>query len=66
MTTHDIENLLLAALYRKDCPDTIELADLHAGVLFPEEEDALRAHLEKCPHCSQEYARLEAFFELPD
>jgi hypothetical protein len=51
------------ALYRLDCPTSIELGEYHLELLPPERRLALRSHLHACPHCARELRQLRGFVE---
>lgn len=56
-----IENKL-TALFRVDCPDTVELGEFHLNMIDDRQRfGALKAHVAVCPHCTQELAQLEAY-----
>jgi len=52
-----------AALYRLDCPSSIELGEYHLDLLLPERQHAVRSHLHTCPHCARELRQLAVFAE---
>lgn len=52
---------ITANLYRRVCPDTIELGEYHLGMLASKQALAIEAHLTECPHCSRELAQLSAY-----
>ena len=52
---------ITANLYRRVCPETIELGEYHLGMLPSEQTLAIEAHLTECPHCSKELAQLSAY-----
>ncbi len=56
-----LESGLLAALYRRECPDTMAIGEYQLGLLPEPEQIQLKAHLERCPHCQGELARLAEF-----
>lgn len=47
-----MEALLQAVLYRHTCPTAEELLDYHLGNLTGTADEALRRHVELCPHCT--------------
>ncbi|MCK6623699.1 MAG: hypothetical protein DPW09_02065 [Anaerolineae bacterium] len=56
-----LEAGLVAALYRQDCPAVIELGEYQLGLVNEATATRLAAHLERCPHCQAELARLADF-----
>lgn len=56
-----LEAGLVAALYRQDCPAVIELGEYQLGLVNEATATRLAAHLERCPHCQAELARLTDF-----
>jgi hypothetical protein len=57
----ELEAGLVAALYRQDCPAMIELSEYQLGLVNEITAARLAAHLERCPHCQAELARLADF-----
>jgi len=65
----DIDNIdeetleagLQAALYRRDCPETIELSEYQLGLLAEAKVASLKTHINRCPHCQAELDRLAEF-----
>ena len=57
-----LEAALQAALYRRDCPDTMELGDYHMGLLIGDQHARIHGHVQRCPHCQAELSRLNDFF----
>jgi predicted anti-sigma-YlaC factor YlaD len=53
-----LERLLRQALYRFDCPSPDLLRDYHWRYLPTDERRRVEAHLETCPHCTEELADL--------
>lgn len=49
------------ALHRQDCPETMELGKYQFGLLVETDQARLTAHLEQCPYCQAELARLAEF-----
>ncbi|MFN8441653.1 MAG: hypothetical protein U0175_12820 [Caldilineaceae bacterium] len=47
-----MEALLQAVLYRHTCPTAEELLDYHLGNLTGTADEAVRRHVEICPHCT--------------
>ncbi|MFN8459062.1 MAG: zf-HC2 domain-containing protein [Anaerolineae bacterium] len=56
-----LEAALRTALYRQDCPEVMVLGEYQLGLLAEVEVARLAAHLEHCPHCQAELARLADF-----
>jgi len=56
-----VERRLRQALYRFDCPSLDLLRDYHWGYLPAGEHHQVKAHLDACPHCQAELARLAEF-----
>jgi len=52
---------MTARLYRLSCPSTIELGEYHLGMLPDVQREAVRHHLDTCPHCSSEVAQLKSY-----
>jgi anti-sigma factor RsiW len=52
---------LTAALYRRDCPTSLELGEYRLRVLPSRRAEAVKRHLAGCPRCSAEVARLDGF-----
>ena len=50
-------------LYRLPCPTPIELGDYHLGMLDPVQAERIARHLDDCPLCSAEIARLSSYIE---
>lgn len=57
----NIEDTLMARLYRADCPEPAELGDYHLGLLMPQQAAVIHSHLAGCPHCTRELAQLEGY-----
>lgn len=53
--------VLQAALYRQDCPETMKLGEYQLGLLAEAEATQIKVHLNRCPHCQAELARLAEF-----
>jgi hypothetical protein len=53
-----LEAALKAALYRQDCPYTMDLVEYQMGSLADPERERLQAHLTRCPHCKEELHRM--------
>ena len=50
-------------LYRLSCPTPIELGDYQLGMLEPVQAGRIARHLDDCPLCSAEIARLSTYLE---
>ena len=59
-----LEANLRAALYRHDCPTTMELGEYQLGFLVEPEALRVKAHLGDCPHCQAEFSRLIEFLAV--
>jgi hypothetical protein len=57
----NMEDSLMARLYRADCPEPAELGEYHLGLLAPERVALLKTHLAGCPHCAREVAQLQTY-----
>ena len=55
------EGHLTTQLYRVDCPSPFELGEYHLGMLPAAQMEAIRHHLDECPHCRSEIAQLEGY-----
>jgi anti-sigma factor RsiW len=55
-----IDGLLTAALYRVPCPETEVLVQYQAGLLPAGAGRQIKRHVDQCPHCAGEVARLSA------
>jgi len=56
-----LQGQLLSKFYRQLCPDSMELGEFHLGMLSKENSQAVKKHLEECPHCRQELADMQNF-----
>jgi len=56
-----LEAALQAALYRRDCPSTMELGDYQTGLLAGDQHARIHSHVQRCPHCQAELSRLANF-----
>jgi hypothetical protein len=56
-----IEEKLTLALYRMNCPDSIELGEYYLGGGLDERAVFMAQHLAECPHCAREVAQLESY-----
>lgn len=50
------QSLLLNTMYRKPCPEPLELGEYLTGMLTDERHDQIALHLDECPHCIREMA----------
>lgn len=57
----ELEDRLTAALYRANCPDTMELGEYYLGMISETRAAFVEQHLKECPHCSREVAQLDGF-----
>lgn len=58
-----LQGRLTKSLYRFECPTPSMLGEYHMRLLPRDAEEQVRTHLERCPHCSAEVARLESYLE---
>jgi len=65
MDDQRLDNFLLAALYRRDCPDTQMLGEYQMGLLAGPDQAHIRAHLGRCAHCRVELVQLDKFVTAP-
>jgi hypothetical protein len=56
-----IEEKLVSHLYRIHCPPPTELGEYQLKMLPDDRMRLIHAHLNGCPHCSQELAQLESY-----
>jgi hypothetical protein len=56
-----MEDELIAALYRVNCPDSVELGEYQLGLAEESQLSLIKHHLTECPYCAREVAQLEAF-----
>ena len=61
MTLRIEEGRWQSLLYRAECPPALTLAEYAIGLLPEDERQAIRAHVETCPLCTQELAWQEQF-----
>ena len=52
---------LITQLYRSNCPAPSELGEYHLGMLPVVRAEAVKRHLDECPHCRREIAQLEGY-----
>jgi hypothetical protein len=55
-----VDRLLQAALYRDACPAPETLLQFQTGLLPAREKRSIERHVQTCPHCTDELARLAA------
>lgn len=60
------QNRLRARLYRTTCPSSMELGDLHLGLLPDSQKLVVAQHVRECPHCRREIVELEEFLAESD
>jgi hypothetical protein len=56
-----LEAMLRRALYRADCPTTMELGDYQMGLLPGARRANIQSHVRRCRHCQAELSRLVNF-----
>src|SRR5690348_13938710 len=56
-----VSGRLKLRLYRLPCPTSIELGEYHLGVLDRGRAEEIARHLEDCPLCRAEIARLSSY-----
>jgi len=56
-----VDNLLVANLYRSQCPDSMQLSLYCGEYLEVEKQLSIAAHLQQCPLCSAEVAVTRQF-----
>jgi hypothetical protein len=61
-----LERALTGKLYRKDCPPPEVLGEMRLGLLPEAHANAVRAHLDTCPHCPAEARGLDRLLRLED
>jgi hypothetical protein len=59
----DIEDMLKRKLFRATCPHSVELGELHLGLVPRERAAQLHAHMAGCPHCMREFSQLQNFLQ---
>ena len=59
-----VEAKLRASLFRVACPPAQELGEFNLGGLSRSRKNAIRRHLETCPHCSKELLQLDEYLQL--
>ena len=67
VSAKQVESRLRMALYRRDCPTSIELAQYQMDMLDSSEDKArIEAHLKTCPHCRQDVQDWQRFIDEDD
>jgi hypothetical protein len=61
-----LERALTGKLYRKDCPPPETLGEMRLGLLAEAQAEAVRAHLDTCPHCQAEVLSLDRLLRSED
>jgi anti-sigma factor RsiW len=56
-----LQRVLLRALYRLHCPQSLVLGEYYLGLLPEAEVAAIQAHLAECPYCPAELEDLRQF-----
>jgi len=56
-----VENLMVAHLYRSQCPDSMQLSLYCGDYLAAEKQLSIAAHLQQCPLCTAEVAATRQF-----
>jgi hypothetical protein len=59
-----VEARLRVSLFRVACPQAHELGEYKLGGLSRGRRNAVRLHLETCPHCSKELLQLDEYLQL--
>ena len=62
MNYQQINQALLFALYRKECPESMALSAYAANMLPRDEQIAIQLHLRVCPLCTAEVDEVRHFF----
>lgn len=60
-----IENKLKTILFRSYCPSKMDLGEFELGLLSPQRENEIGAHLVSCPHCQADIVQMRQFMALP-
>lgn len=63
MMVNKEEDQLTERLYRRFCPDPVELGEYSLQMLAQDRMTAIRLHLETCPHCRDELSQLQNYLE---
>lgn len=61
---HNEQNLI-SSLFRVECPTSLSLGELQLNLLDHKASNAIHAHLNLCPHCTQEVAMLAEMVTQP-
>ena len=56
-----LQDRMTTRLYRITCPSPHELGEYHLAMLPAAQMEAIRQHLDECPHCRSEIAQLEGY-----
>ena len=54
---------LRTIFYRAECPDAHTLGEFHLGLLYAEEQGAIKNHLRTCADCAEEIVDLDHFLQ---
>lgn len=57
------QQLLRAIFYRINCPEAHTLGEYHLGLLSPTRRAAVAEHLQTCPMCVADLAKLKDFLK---
>lgn len=61
-----LDQALSTALFRRDCPDSMQIGRYQLGLLDRQETQAVQRHLERCPHCRAETADFAEFLGMEE
>ena len=61
-----LDQALSGMLFRRDCPDSIQIGRYQLGLLDRQEAQTVERHLERCPHCRAETTDLEEFLGMEE
>jgi hypothetical protein len=59
-----LQGNLTRALFRHDCPTTLQLGDYALNLAAMADQVAIAAHVTACPHCTAELAQIRAFLAV--
>lgn len=59
----NMEDKLTQRLYRRFCPEPLELGEFQLQMLPQARMAAIRQHLDTCPHCRGELGQLQSYLE---
>lgn len=59
------DKTLFAHLFRTECPTPLELGEWHLNLVDANRAQAIRSHLDICPHCEEELAAITAVVSKP-